>query len=39
MPKSSILSLWMNAYVPDVGSTATYPQSDRASVIFVGTVA
>jgi hypothetical protein len=39
MPSSSILSLWMSAYVPDVASIATYPQSDRASVIFVGIVA
>ncbi len=39
MPKSSILGLWMNAYVPDVVSTAIFPLSDRASVIFVGIVA
>lgn len=39
MASATTLDLWMNAYVPDVVSTASYLQSEPVGVIFVGIAA
>lgn len=39
MANASTLDLWMNAYVPDVVSTASYLQSEPDGVTFVGIAA